>query len=209
MRAHRHLVVFARAPRRGAVKRRLAAAIGDRAAHRFYVDTTRALLRRLGRDPRWRLVLAVTPDGFARRGRFWPQGVARMPQGTGDLGARMARVFARLPPGPAVIVGSDIPAIVPAHVAAAFAALGTAEAVFGPAADGGYWLVGLARRRAPGALARRLFRGVRWSTAQALADTRANLPPGAEAEPLAVLEDVDDAAALRRQKAVARAARVC
>jgi len=195
----RHLVLFLRAPQRGAVKRRLARGIGDPAAHRFYLDTARALIRRLARDHRWRTVLAVTPDGFARGARFWPARLPRVAQGQGDLGRRMARVFERLPLGPVVIVGGDIPAIRPAHIADAFAALARHEAVFGPAADGGYWLVGLARRRlAPRAFARRLFRAVRWSGPHALSDTRANLPEGAEAPPLAMLEDVDDAAAYGR-----------
>ena len=196
MRRQRQLVLFLRAPQRGAVKRRLARAIGDAAAHGFYAATSRALIRATARDRRWRTVLAVTPDAFARAGRFWPEAGAapRMGQGPGDLGARMGHVFESLPPGPAVIVGSDIPGITPELVAEAFRRLASREAVFGPAADGGYWLVGLARRRlAAAAFPRRLFRGVRWSTPHALADTRANLPDGSEAPALPVLEDVDEA----------------
>lgn len=195
----RHLVLFLRAPQRGAVKRRLARTLGDRVAHRFYLDTSRDLIRRVTGDPRWRTVLAVTPDTFARRSRFWPGRPPRMAQGRGDLGRRMACVFEALPPGPVVIVGGDIPAIAPAHIAAAFTALARWQVVFGPAADGGYWLVGLARRRLdPRAFAHHLFRGVRWSGPHALADTRANLPQGAEAPPLATLDDMDDAAAYAR-----------
>lgn len=190
----RQLVIFLRAPRRGAVKRRLAAAIGDRNACAFYTRQSAALVRRLGADRRWRTVLAVTPDADARA-RFWPRRFARTGQGGGDLGARMARVFETLPSGPVVLVGSDIPDIGAHHIARAFDVLARHEAVFGPAADGGYWLVGLARRRLhPRALARRLFRGVRWSGPHALADTRANLPAGAEGPGLETLHDVDDAA---------------
>lgn len=188
----RHLVIFLRAPQRGAVKRRLAAAIGQRAAHAFYAGQSGALVSRLSTDRRWRTVLAVTPDGLAGA-RFWPRHIPRRRQGGGDLGTRMGRIFESMPPGPVVIVGADIPAVAPAHVAAAFDALARAEAVFGPALDGGYWLVGLARRRlAPAALLRRLFRGVRWSSLHALADTRANLPGGAEGPVLEMLRDVDD-----------------
>jgi glycosyltransferase A (GT-A) superfamily protein (DUF2064 family) len=93
-----------------------------------------------------------------------------------------------------VIVGSDIPALRPRHVAQAFAQLGTHDAVFGPATDGGYWLVGLRRRPHVPAL----FEGVRWSTEHALADTLAKLRPGETAAFLDRLEDVDDAAAYRR-----------
>jgi rSAM/selenodomain-associated transferase 1 len=199
VRSRATLIIFLRAPQSGAVKRRLARGIGDAAAQRFYAATSRALIRRLGTDHRWQTVLAVTPDAFARRARFWPRDVARLKQGQGDLGTRMGRLFEDAPPGPVVLIGSDIPGIRAHHVAAAFEALSRHEAVFGPAADGGYWLVGLARRRyGPRAFSRRLFRDVRWSGPHALADTRAGLPAGAEAPPLEMLEDVDDAAAYDR-----------
>ncbi len=92
------VVVFARAPLAGATKTRLAAAIGDAAARRFHAEMLAQTVRALA-DPRWRLVLAVTPDRFARRGRFWPRGIARVPQGPGDLGRRMARALAAARPG--------------------------------------------------------------------------------------------------------------
>lgn len=192
-------MIFARAPQRGAVKRRLAREIGAGPAHEFYARTSRDLVGRLGRDRRWRLILAVTPDRFAAEARFWGRNHVRMAQGPGDLGRRLGRVIRSLAPGPVVIIGSDAPGVTPAHVDRAFRALAAYEAVFGPAADGGYWLIGLARKRiGDPSLAAQLFKGVRWSTEHALADTRANLPPGAEAPPLATLEDVDDAASWRR-----------
>jgi len=55
-----------------------------------------------------------------------PANIPRLPQGSGSLGARMARVLNELGPGPVVIVGSDIPGIAPGHVDRAFAALGRA-----------------------------------------------------------------------------------
>jgi len=132
---------------------------------------------------------------MSRSRRTAPRGGRRGGQGGGDLGRRMARVFQTLPPGPAVIIGSDIPAIRPAHIAAAFRALGQHQAVFGPATDGGYWLVGLRRRPR---LPRRLFERVRWSSAHALADTRAGLPKDMSVALLETLEDVDDAGAYAR-----------
>ena len=192
-----HLVVFVKAPRLGTVKRRLAADIGALPATAFYRRTLASVLARLGRDPRWRLTLAVTPDRDARASGFWPARLRRVPQGPGDLGERMGRVMAAMPPGPVVVVGSDVPALGAGHVAPAFLALGRADAVFGPAADGGYWLVGLNRRRPlPG-----LFDAVRWSTERALADTLANIPPGASVAFLETLEDIDDGAAFARWRA--------
>ncbi|MCX7380179.1 MAG: TIGR04282 family arsenosugar biosynthesis glycosyltransferase [Alphaproteobacteria bacterium] len=157
-------IVFGRAPRLGTGKRRLAREIGDRAALRFHGAQLNGLLRRLGRDRRWHTILAVTPDrAFVRV----PHGVTVMDQGRGDLGARMRRALAC--GRRAVLVGCDIPDIGPADIAAAFAALGRTDAVFGPAEDGGYWLVGLGPRRPA-----RPFAGARWSSPDALADTLRN-----------------------------------
>lgn len=189
----RHLVVFVREPRIGLVKRRLAADIGDVAAWRFYRQATRALLVRLSGGNHWQRWLAVTPDAAARAPGLWPAGWRRIEQGPGELGERMTRVMHRLPPGPVVIIGSDVPDLRPAHIAQAFRALGRHHAVFGPAADGGYWLVGLRRRRRY----RDFFAGVRWSSPFALADTLANLGP-LDAALLETLEDIDDGAALAR-----------
>jgi hypothetical protein len=196
----RHLVIFARQPRLGTVKRRLAREAGVVTALRFHRLTTRRLLRRVAGDPRWRVWLAVTPDRAAlRAGRdfglplaVW--GVRAVPQGGGDLGDRLGRVLHCLPPGPAAIVGTDIPALDSRHVAQAFRALGRADAVLGPADDGGYWLIALRRR--PRVVAP--FAGVRWGGPHAGADTHANLArAGLRTAWLAPLADVDTAADLR------------
>jgi rSAM/selenodomain-associated transferase 1 len=195
----RHLILFARVPRLGAVKSRLARDIGAVAAWRFAERTTRAMAGRLGRDPRWRTWLCLTPDaaaadpGLARRWRL-PAGVAVIAQGRGDLGVRMARALAAVPPGPRLLIGSDIPGVDRADIADAFARLGDADLVFGPAEDGGFWLVGA---RDAGAV-RGLFDGVRWSTRHALADTRANVPPRRSVALAARKRDVDDGAAYVR-----------
>ena len=183
------LIIFVRQPALGRVKRRLARAIGMIAARRVYDALTRRALARLGRDGRWRTVLAVTPDGA--RWRAWG-GVARAPQGDGDLGTRMAAALRAHARPRAVLVGSDIPDMTPDAIARAFAALGRARVVFGPAVDGGYWLIGWRRGAWPyDALTR-----VRWSTVHALADSRAGLGrvPVALVDRLA---DLDDAAAYR------------
>jgi len=180
------VIVFARAPRLGTVKRRLARDIGDRAALRFYRANLARLLRALARDRRFRTVLAVTPDRTRVR---WPVRVPVVAQGGGDLGHRMHRACAghrRV-----AIVGTDIPELGADDVAAAFRALGQAQAVFGPSDDGGYWLVALSPRRPA-----RPFAGVRWSTAHALADTLANFA-GHRVALLRTLRDVDTGADLR------------
>ncbi|MFQ5983994.1 MAG: TIGR04282 family arsenosugar biosynthesis glycosyltransferase [Alphaproteobacteria bacterium] len=203
MRLKNHLVIFVRAPRLGAVKTRLAADVGGLKAWQFYRRTTAGIVRRLAADPRWTCWLAVTPDRFVRHGRSWPRRPRRFPQGGGDLGARMRRPARRLPPGPVVIIGSDVPDVTPEHVARAFALLGGNDAVFGPTPDGGYWLVGLRRRpHTPDA-----FRGVRWSGPHALKDTRANLGPRHRVVLLDELPDIDEGRDLARWRAAARARR--
>jgi rSAM/selenodomain-associated transferase 1 len=172
-------------PEAGRVKTRLAAGLGVATAVRFARASTATLLRRLGADARWSTAVAVTPDA-GRFGRSWPRGLALQPQGSGDLGARMQRIFETAGPGPVAVVGTDVPDMTRAHVLAAFRLLGRHDAVFGPAADGGYWLVGMKRR--PRVL--RPFGGVRWSSAHALADTLANLR-GRSVARVAQLSDVD------------------
>ena len=197
MKPKRHLVIFVKAPRVGAVKTRLASDIGAVAAWGLYRRMAAAVIRRLCRDRRWTSWLAVTPDRYARRGRFWPQHVQRLSQGHGDLGARMARVARELPRGSVVIVGSDVPDLAAPHVAAAFRALAGADAAFGPTPDGGYWLLGFGRRRPwvdP-------FSNVRWSSRHALADTLANLPAHWRVAQLAKLTDIDDSTDLARWRA--------
>ncbi len=202
-----HLVLFARRPQLGAVKRRLAADIGAVAAHRFYRNTLRDVAWRLGRDRRWGTWLAVTPDSAADTPGLWqvPPGTAIIGQGSGDLGARMARPLRELPPGPVVIVGSDIPDIEVADIAAAFDSLGDHDLVFGPAADGGYWLVGARRRPV---VPRNLFARVRWSSEHALADTLANVPATSRVAMLDERSDVDDGAAWRRWRIRRLAAKI-
>ena len=97
-------------------------------------------------------------------------GMPLLPQGRGDLGARLARVTAALfaaGGGPVAVVGSDSPDLPLPLVTAAFAALATAEVAAIPSRDGGYALLAL-RRPAPA-----LFAGIPWSTAQVLTATRA------------------------------------
>lgn len=185
------LVIMVKEPHPGRVKTRLGRDIGMVGAAWWFRHQTTRLIRRLT-DPRWRTVLAVSPDIEGLTSRVWPESVARIPQGGGDLGDRMGRLFRSLPPGPVVIVGADIPGITPAHIARAFAALGRADAVFGPAPDGGYWLIGLSRRQSVPA---GLFRAVRWSSEHALADTEAGLQ-GLRITRIDRLRDIDTAADL-------------
>ena len=191
------VLIFAKEPLPGRVRTRLGrlsgGGIGMVEAAGWYRRQSHGLARRLARDPRWESWIAVSPDAAGLSSRFWPRGLKRWAQRGGDLGARMRRAFREFPPGPLVIVGADIPGVAPRHIASAFRALGAAEAVFGPADDGGYWLVGLrrARRAAPPGL----FDGVRWSSESTLVDSVESLR-GERHALIDRLRDVDGAADL-------------
>ena len=174
-------------PRPGRVKTRLGRNIGMIAAAWWFRHQTRRLIRRV-QDPRWQTVLAVAPDNEAMQNRVWPAHQVRRPQGRGNLGDRMARMMGQVRHGPACVIGADIPGISRKHIADAFRALGNHDAVFGPAPDGGYWLIGLKYpRRQPSML----FKNVRWSTEHALADSKATMP-GYRIAQVATLTDVDN-----------------
>lgn len=194
MRRRPVVIVFARVAQLGAVKTRLARDVGRLAAWRFQRDSTARTVRRLAGDRRWRTVLALTPDRLAARARVTPGRVPRFGQGAGDLGRRMARALERFRPGPVLLVGSDVPALGPAEIARAFRRLAGADAVYGPAEDGGFWLVGTRGR----ARALPWFQGVRWSGPEALADTLAKLGPARRVALADRLADVDTGADLAR-----------
>ncbi|MGR3617510.1 MAG: TIGR04282 family arsenosugar biosynthesis glycosyltransferase [Paracoccaceae bacterium] len=191
----RTLVVMVKVPRPGRVKTRLGRDMGQIDATWWFRHQSCELIRKL-RDPRWQIVLAVAPDAEGMTARVWPNDIPRIRQGRGTLGDRMVRAFRRMPSGPVCIIGADIPGINRARVARAFRALGSADAVFGPAMDGGYWLVGLKRvAREPVGL----FRNVRWSTEHALADSEATLT-GYCISHVDRLRDIDTLADLRAAK---------
>ncbi len=185
------LVIMVKEPRPGRVKTRLGRDIGMVGAAWWFRHQTRSLIRHL-RDPRWQIVLAVSPNREGMNSRVWPVDLPRKPQGRGDLGDRMGRMLRGAPDGPVCLIGADIPGITRGHIARAFRALGRAEMVFGPSPDGGYWLVGAQRY---GALPSGLFRDVRWSTEHALKDTL-NSVRGCRVTLLDHLSDVDTVADL-------------
>ncbi len=189
----RTLVIMVKEPRPGRVKTRLGCDISMVGAAWWFRHQTRSLIRRL-RDPRWQIVLAVSPDREGLTSRVWPADLPRAAQGRGDLGDRMGRMLRGMPVGPVCLIGADIPGITRAHIARAFRALGSSQMAFGPAPDGGYWLVGAQRF---GALPSGLFKDVRWSTEHALADTLTSVL-GARVALLDHLSDVDTVADLKR-----------
>ncbi len=163
--SNRTIVVMARPLVRGAVKTRLARALGDDGALAVYERLLRGTLESAERVSGAALVLAETPDGEAdgeaatvgahddrtptvdplagRAGRW----IRREQRGDG-LGERLAAVFADLFVGGSesvVAVNSDSPTLPSEYLEQAFAELAPGRVVLGPAADGGYYLIGAGR----------------------------------------------------------------
>jgi len=130
-----------------------------------------------------------------------------LPQGSGDLGERMAGAFAesfRTGSRATVIIGSDCPGLSPGVIAAAFTRLTETPVVLGPARDGGYYLIGLSR------LMPELFRGIPWGTHRVLADSLAVLQrQGCKPALLDPLEDIDRPEDLPAWRRIAAAGDAC
>jgi len=189
------LIVFVKAPRIGTVKTRLAESIGAPTACAAYRQVVAALLERLQSLPE--VELRFTPDDAVDEIRPWLQHAwTCQPQGPGALGDRLQNAFAASFAAGAtnvVIIGSDCPSVTTEDIRRACAALLTNDVVLGPAADGGYWLIGL-RQPQPN-----LFQGISWSTDSVFADTIAHARnAGLSVEVLRELEDVDTAEDWRR-----------
>ncbi|MGB0958837.1 MAG: TIGR04282 family arsenosugar biosynthesis glycosyltransferase [Halocynthiibacter sp.] len=189
--------VMLKEPHAGRVKTRLGRDIGMVPAAWWFRHQVRRILRRL-EDPRWDLILAVSPDIEGLESRIWPDHFDRVAQGTGTLGDRMKRIFQTAPKGPVLIIGTDIPDISKHHIRAAFRALGRSDAVIGPAPDGGFWLIGMTRLRA---VHNQLFDKVRWSSEHTLKDTLKTLPDKriTYLETLEDVDTIDDLRALTQQ----------
>jgi uncharacterized protein len=175
------LLVIAKQPVPGRVKTRLvppctneqAAALAEAAL----ADTLRTVLM----APAARRVLVL--DG--EPGPWLPPGFDIVPQCGGPLDERLAAAFAAVR-GPALLIGMDTPQVTPSLLTVDWRA---ADAVFGPAADGGFWALGL-REPDPA-----LLRGVPMSTSATGTVQRARLvAAGLRVAELPPLRDVDTAA---------------
>jgi len=189
------IAILAKAPVPGIAKTRLAPALGaDGAANlqaRLIERTvTTARSAAIGPVTLW---AASDPNHPVFRMIAAKLDVAVEAQPEGDLGARMlAAVVAA--DGPAIVIGTDCPALTPEHLrAAAKGLVDGIDVVVIPVEDGGYALIGMHRPQPA------LFAGVAWSTSSVVAQTRCSLARlGLSWREPARLWDVDVPADLER-----------
>ncbi|MGP3690968.1 TIGR04282 family arsenosugar biosynthesis glycosyltransferase [Streptomyces sp. IBSNAI002] len=189
------MLILAKEPMPGRVKTRLTPPFTPRQAawlaEAMLSDSLHAMLA----APVERRVLVL--EGTA--GAWFPPGIEVAPQAPGTLDERLAAAFG-LCTGPAVLIGMDTPQVTPAVLAPAFAqdAWQGCDAWFGPAADGGFWALGLAHPDPA------LLRGVRMDAPDTGARQRRRLTEaGLTVRDLPVLRDVDTAADARAVAATA------
>ncbi len=187
------LTIMAKAPVLGRAKTRLAADIGKVHALRLYRAMMAKIIRTV-QDPRWETVMAVTPPRAAGCVREW-NGLVQTPQVSGSLSPRLADVFRYR--GPQIVIGTDCPSVRTKDIADGFQALKHNRAVFGPADDGGFWLMGLKGPCKPD-----LFAHVRWSHEETLSDMQARI--NGDIACLRVLIDVDNFKALQAYRQMDR-----
>ncbi|WP_432201837.1 TIGR04282 family arsenosugar biosynthesis glycosyltransferase [Erythrobacter sp. W53] len=172
------VTIFARWPEAGKAKTRLIPALGGEGATAVY----RKLLQHTvstAQESGLPVQLRVTGAGKEAFQDWLGAGIEVVDQGEGELGAKLARV-----PAPAILVGSDCPMLDAALLRRAAEHLRDVPAVVGPANDGGYYLLGIARPMPF------LFDDMAWSTADVLPETLRRLERNGIAP--AMLEPLDD-----------------
>ena len=192
---HTAVIVFAKAPVPGLAKTRLAPALGADGAAALAARMLQHALAQAVAAGLGPVELCAAPDTThpTLQSAAARCGATLAAQGEGDLGERMHRAFARhlAQHGAALLMGTDAPALDATRLRQAAQALQQHDAVFVPALDGGYALVGLRRADA------RVFAGMRWSHAQVMEHTRQRLrEAGLRWAELPAVADVDEPADL-------------
>ena len=182
------LLQFAKAPLKGRVKTRLQPALGEAGSLQLHcaLVTYQFRVHQVSAVSNLELWCSVEHDFFHQL--IGATGVQLVEQQGRDLGERMANAFAeRLGQfNRVIIIGSDCPALNAEYVVQALEALDEVPAVFGPAKDGGYVLIGL------NCLDSMLFSDIPWGSGEVMAKTRDRLSSlGWAWKELSVLTDID------------------
>ncbi len=181
------VMILARAPIPGRAKTRLIPALGPDGAARLQELFIRNTVEKAVMADIGPVVLWVTPDSghpvFAACSARWNIPLLLQPEG--DLGLRMFSALASTP-GPALVIGTDCPALMATHLQKCADDLQRNDAVFIPAEDGGYVLAGMRNAH------HLLFEDIAWSTPSVMAITRQRLEAlDWQWEEPAILWDID------------------
>jgi len=193
------ILVFCKPPIPGQAKTRLIPALGAEGAADLHAELARATVARAvySRLAPVELWASTAPEHPFFQRLCADHACVLQTQCGDDLGARMAQALETTLADTdfAVLIGTDCPALDEHYLAEACAALANgADAVLGPAEDGGYVLIGL-RRCDPA-----LFAGVAWGTSAVLAQTRRRFAALAwSVHELATLWDIDRPEDLERR----------
>ncbi len=196
------ICIFAKPPIAGAAKTRLIPHLGDKNAALVARALIADAVAAASAAPDCRVLLS-TSGPFPSEAM--PE-LAQFHQPQGDLGTRIeATLQHALRTTPiALAIGADTFALSPERIESAVAALACADAVIGPAADGGFWLLGL--RSCP----RGLLQGIAWSHPETCNETLAALRRHKmNTAALAPWFDVDTAEDLQRARLLLGGGRAC
>jgi rSAM/selenodomain-associated transferase 1 len=161
------LLVFTRYPEPGRVKTRLIPAVGDEDACNIHKEMADHTLKRLS-SFRQQIEICFDSGSETLMKKWLGEDLSYKPQSGGDLGSRMKNAFAAAflaGKKHVVAVGTDCPGLSEKHIYQAFSLLQNADLVLGPAADGGYYLIGMHT------LQSNLFQDIRWGSGEVLQQT--------------------------------------
>jgi uncharacterized protein len=167
-----YLIVFTRYPEPGKTKTRMISLLGDEGAAMLQRQMTEYTIKKVKQlSSIFPVLIAIYFAGGDRQSmQDWlGTGFIYQPQSEGDLGQRMRLAFDRAfvaDMKKVIIIGTDCPELNTTILSEAVDALNRYDLVLGPAADGGYYLIGLSR------LIPELFADISWGTSEVLAQTR-------------------------------------
>lgn len=164
------IIIFARNPKLGKVKTRLAKTIGDFAALETYKILMKHTANVVEKSNAEKIVFY---SEYINNNDVWAKiKCKKVKQNEGDLGEKMQTAFEyafELGYKKIVIIGSDVYSLKTEHIDSAFTQLQTHDVVIGPAHDGGYYLLGL------NFIIPELFEQKKWGTSSVLENTLADL----------------------------------
>jgi rSAM/selenodomain-associated transferase 1 len=185
------LIIFAKAPDKNNVKTRLSEHMSDEERLKLYIALLDKAIDKLSKNKNVETLICYTPSDKTEY--FNKYGLKTFPQSEGDLGEKMFNAFVLTFQdgfGSAAIVGVDIPDLSEKIIENAFDLLTHKDIVFGPAIDGGYYLVGMKKP------IRVVFEGIDWSTdrtlQQSIAATESQGYTLAYTETLSDIDTIDD-----------------